>query len=301
MANLEMPFPELEGLSEQERECALQILKEFSVKGKSDKYSNLLYADYNEVPVDIETFLHDKRYLGNALYNAEGKFTLFPYWEEKLKDIFPTNTTTAYNTIVFTGAIGLGKSTIAVICLLYMLYRLLCLKDPYLFYGLQPVDKITVSFLNISIENARGVGGDKFNQMLLASPWFMEHGTISGETNLSYKPKTHIEIVYGSSNNQIIGRAIFCLDGETIISTSEGDAKLKDLEGKSIQVYTINESGEKTLSDPCYVQPTIRTDRAYQIELEDGTVLKCTENHQFMLKDGTYKEAKDLTEQDELW
>ena len=73
------------------------------------------------------------------------------------------------NTLIFTGAIGLGKSTIAVICLLYLLYRLLCLKDPYLFYGLQPIDKITVSFLNITIENAKGVGGDKLNQMIMSS------------------------------------------------------------------------------------------------------------------------------------
>ena len=291
---------ELEGLNEQELKVAQDILKQLA-EGNTQKLHDLAYADYAEIPVDIETFIHEKQYLGNALYDKEGRYTLFPYWEQKLKEIFPTNTTTAYNTIILTGAIGLGKSSISVICLLYMLYRLLCLKDPYVFYGLQPVDKITVSFLNISIENARGVGGDKFNQMILSSPWFMAHGTMTGETNLSYKPKAHIEIVYGSSNNQIMGRAIFCLDGETTISTSEGDAKLKDLQGKQIQVYTINERGEKTLSDPCYVQPTVRTEQAYQIELEDGTILKCTENHQFMLKDGTYREAKYLTEQDELW
>ena len=113
--------------------------------------------------------MHEKRYLGNALYDADGRFTIFPYWEEKLQEIFPTNTTTRYNTIIFTGAIGLGKSTIAVICLLYLLYRLLCLKDPYLYYGMQPIDKLTISFMNITIDNARGVAVDKMNQMILAS------------------------------------------------------------------------------------------------------------------------------------
>ena len=89
--------------------------------------------------------------------------------EEKLKEIFPTNTTTRYNTIILTGAIGLGKSTIAVICLLYLLYRLLCLKDPYLYYGMQPIDKLSISLMNITIENAKGVALDKMNQMILAS------------------------------------------------------------------------------------------------------------------------------------
>jgi len=42
-------------------------------------------------------------------------------------------------------------------------------------------------------------------------------------------------------------------------------------------------------------------DTEYQIELEDGTVIKCTPTHRFMLKDGSYKEAQYLTEDDELF
>lgn len=200
----------LENLTEKEKKLVADILKEISDGGSSSKMNELLYADYDEIPVDISTFLHEKQYLGNALYDPEGRFTLFEYWEETLKDIFPDNLTTKYNTLIFTGAIGLGKSTVAVICLLYLLYRLLCLKDPYLFYGLQPIDKITVSFLNITIENAKGVGGDKLNQMIMSSSWFMSHGEMRGLTNLEYIPNKHIELVFGSSNNQIIGRALFC-------------------------------------------------------------------------------------------
>ena len=199
----------LNNLSEEERKVALSILEEFSKSGESTTFTNLMNDDFDEIPVDIDTFLHDKKYLGNALYDNEGRFTLFPYWEEKLKEIFPTNTTTAFNTIILTGAIGLGKSTLAVICLLYMLYRLLCLKDPYLYYGLQPTDKISISLMNITLENAKGVALDKMNQMLLASEWFMTHGKMSGISNLEYQPDKHIEVVTASSNNQIIGRCLF--------------------------------------------------------------------------------------------
>lgn len=201
--------PDLSNLTEQERAEVLKILKQFSVDGKSNNYDLLMSQDWEEIPVDISTFLHDKRYLGNALYDPEGKFTLFPYWEEKLKEIFPTNITTRYNTLIFTGAIGLGKSTVAVICLLYLLYRLLCLRDPYLYYGLQPIDKISISLMNITIENAKGVALDKMNQMLLSSEWFMQHGKMSGISNLEYIPEKHIELITASSNNQVIGRAIF--------------------------------------------------------------------------------------------
>ena len=199
----------LNGLSPAEKEYALKILQQYADAGSSELFDNLKYADYEEIPVDIITFMHDKRYLGNALYNQEGKFTVFPYWENKLKEIFPSPTDTAYNTIVFTGAIGLGKSTIAVICLLYLLYRLLCLKDPYLYYGLQPIDKITISLMNITLDNAKGVALDKMNQMILSSEWFLAHGEMSGTVNLEYRPQKHIELITASSNNQVIGRAIF--------------------------------------------------------------------------------------------
>ena len=296
-----MSNAKLENLSEQERTAVLEILNQITKTGSSSKWDNILNEDWDEIPVDIHTFLHDKRYLGNALYDNEQRFTIFPYWESKLEEIFPDNISTRYNTIILTGAIGLGKSTIAVICLLYLLYRLLCLKDPYLYYGLQPIDKISVSFMNITLENARGVSGDKMNQMILSSEWFMSHGTMKGTSNLEYVPNKHIEIIYGSSNNQIIGRALFCLDGNTIISTVDGDKQIKDLENTITQVYCIDEFGDVVLSEPCEIKQTAETSDIYEIELEDGTILKCTPNHRFMLKDGSYKEAQCLTEEDELW
>ena len=99
---------------------------------------------------------------------------------------------------------------VAVICVLYMLYRLLCLKDPYAYYGMSPIDKLSISFMNITIENAKGVALDKLNQLILASPWFLNHGQMAGTANLIFRPEKHIEFVCASSNNQIIGRAIFC-------------------------------------------------------------------------------------------
>ncbi len=200
---------EFKSLTTEEQSAVFSVLKEMADNnGKSSTYNNLLYSDYDEMPVDIETFLHDKKYLGNGLYDAEGKFTVYPYWEEVLKDIFPDNIHTKYNTLVLTGAIGLGKSFIAVICLLYMLYRLLCLKDPYLYYGLQPIDKITISLMNITLDNAKGVALDKMNQLLLSSDWFMAHGKMTGTSNLMYVPEKHIELITASSNNQIVGRAV---------------------------------------------------------------------------------------------
>ena len=212
MANADLKDINLDAfsyLSEDEKKLALEILKQYADTGKSELLNNLQYIDYDEIPVDIHTFLHDKKYLGAGLYDSEGRFTLFPFWEEVLGKIFPDNLTTAYNTVVLTGAIGIGKTLIADLIVLYMLYRLLCLKDPYQFFGMQPIDKLTVSFMNITLDNARGVALDKFNQLILSSEWFMSHGEMRGQTHLMYHPEKHIEFVVASSNNQIIGRALF--------------------------------------------------------------------------------------------
>ena len=206
----------LKSLSPEERKAALAMLKEFGEKGYSEAYNDLVYSDYDEIPVDIETFMFDKRYLGNGLVDKEGRITVFPFWVETLKKIFPTNIDTAYNTIIFTGAIGIGKSFIAVICQLYLMYRMLCLKDPYLYYGMQPIDKISFAQINITLEAARGVAWDKMQQLLQSSPWFMSHGKVTGTDNLVWKPTKRpgqigtVELVVGSKNSHIIGRAVFC-------------------------------------------------------------------------------------------
>ena len=120
-------FKELENLSKEEKELALKILSEYSNKGSSDTYTELLISDYEEIPVDIDTFLDDPKYLGKGLTDEEGRKTVFPYWRELLKKVFPDPLLpTQYNTLALTGAIGLGKSFEAVLCCLYELYRMLC-------------------------------------------------------------------------------------------------------------------------------------------------------------------------------
>ena len=102
-------FDELNNLSEEERKIALEILEQFSKQGSSNIFNDLLYEDYNEIPVDIETFLDDNQYLGYAWHDAEGKSKLYPFWRERLRELFPDNLTTSVNTFIESGARGLGN------------------------------------------------------------------------------------------------------------------------------------------------------------------------------------------------
>ena len=226
----------LNNLSEDERKLALSILKEYTEnEGKSKLLLDILYTDFDEIPVDVETFLKDPRYLGKGLINEEGKFTVYPYWVDMLKDIFPNSFDTEYNTLILSGAIGLGKSFIAVICMLYLLYRMLCLKDPYLYYGLQPIDKITFSLMNITMDAAKGVAWSKIQELLQSSPWFMEKGTLSKSlTNPEWQPPKDIELIYGSQSRHVIGRAVFCSFEDEISFIPNQDINKQKEKAKSL-------------------------------------------------------------------
>lgn len=296
----------LNNLSADEKKLALEILKQYSAEGKSDILDELKTSDFEEYPVTINEFLDNDYYLGRGLWatdelTGERTCTVWPYWRKVLNKLFPDNITTAYNTLILTGAIGIGKSFVGVIAMLYMLYRMLCLKDPYGYFGMQPIDKLTFSMLNITLDAAQGVAWDKAQQLIQSSDWFMVHGNLNASrVNPQWQPDKHIELIFGSNNRHIVGRALFCLDGETEILTDTGYKKIKDLQNKSIKVMSIDNNGNKVLSDTCTVLPTVKSDLEYNIELEDGSILKCTPNHKLLLKSGIYKEARFLTDADEL-
>lgn len=67
----------LNNLSEAERKEVLNILGEISITGASSIYTKYLYKDYDEIPVDIDTFLRNPKYLGKGLVNDEGVFTAY--------------------------------------------------------------------------------------------------------------------------------------------------------------------------------------------------------------------------------
>ena len=68
----------LDTLSPAEKELALSILKEYSETGESQKHAELKYADYNEIPVDIITFVdsysNPLRYDKNIYLNGNYTF-----------------------------------------------------------------------------------------------------------------------------------------------------------------------------------------------------------------------------------
>lgn len=212
-------------LSDEEYSVFLDILKETSADGFSKTYQNLRYEDYEEIPVDIKTFICDKDYLG---VSTDGGRLIYPYWMNMFEKIFAPDSTTLE--VILTGAIGIGKSNTAVIGMAYILYKLLCLKNPARYYNLVEGSKIALAIFNIDLQHVEGIGYAKLQGLLKRSPWFIRHGVLRGRTalavtnrvlngdpvtqdqldDLTYEPGKDISILIGSKVSHFTGYDVFC-------------------------------------------------------------------------------------------
>lgn len=221
----------LEGLPEEERKVALEILKQYSEKGRSDIYDSLIYQDYREIPVDIETFLTDDRYLGIPSKTIDGKSKVYPFWMKKLKELYPDNIHTSVNTFIASGARGLGKSETCVNYIMcYELYRDMCLKNPLDYYHLKKTDKVVYALMNIKLALAEEIAIDKFQNTVKQSPWFMQRGYLTGRTTKIWQPNDDymIDIKIGSQSDDLIGLPVrFCFCDEVSFQRNQDIDKQK--------------------------------------------------------------------------
>ena len=168
----------------------------------------LLNDIWDEWPVSIDTFIDDPRYMRTYFYPDGKNCTIYPYWRKQLNLIFKDPY--KYNEIAFTGGIGLGKSEIAKLGVAYLLYRLMCLKNPQLFYQKPSGKPIVFLFFNNTLNLAQEVLLQPFIDMIITSPWFLDHGTVSGRTHSKYTPDKNIELSPGSRDTHALGQDIYC-------------------------------------------------------------------------------------------
>lgn len=192
---------------EEDKRVLMQILRELSETGTSSTYENVWLADYKEIPVSIDTFIESDLYLGRT--NRQGA-AVYPDWRKTLREIFEEDN--KYQEIVLTGATRIGKTSTAITGLAYMLYRLMCLRDPQEFFGKKEISKFSMLFFNVTKDLAAGVAFREFNDTIAESPWFMQHGTLSkSEKNFYYIPEGgKITIDFGSDSSHGLGKQVFC-------------------------------------------------------------------------------------------
>lgn len=276
--------------SVEEQQYLIQILQELSDTGTSPTYDTLWLQDYKELPVDLDTFLCDDRYLG--LTNREGQ-AIYPYWKQSMHDIFDAGN--QYTQCVFTGATRIGKTSTAITCAAYMLYRMMCLRDPQKFFQKKEISQFSVLFFNLTLDLAKSVAFREFNDTLKMSPWFNDHGTFSkSERNFYYIPEGgKIVVEAGSDVAHSLGKQVFCLVGETKISTYYGQFTLEELSHKeNVYVSSYDIEYDKFIYEQCSVRCTKYVNLTFKIHLEcDGAIqiIEGTPDHKLLMSDGEYK------------
>lgn len=153
------------------------------------------YPWFCEKPASIVEFL------GDEYLNIEK--LVRPGLRKALIDIFGNEVNphriSQFEDALFTGAIGIGKTTFASIALPYMAHWVLCLNDPQEYFELLPGSRIAFMQMSTSEKQAKGVVfGDIFAR-IKNSKWFAESYPYDDKfTNIIKFPKS-IEIMPGGS------------------------------------------------------------------------------------------------------
>lgn len=186
-------------LSPDEKDEVLKILNEYSSDGQSKLLEELYNEDFDEIPVDIDTFIESNNYIGEFTGNGT---LIYPYWREQLRRMFSNDD---YQEVALTGSIGVGKSTIACVAMAYLLYKTMCLKDPQKYYRLAAGSTIVFAFFNNTLDLTTSVGYGTIQNICQKSPWFLERGSVSGTKYKEYIPDKLIRFKIGSQASHALG------------------------------------------------------------------------------------------------
>lgn len=147
----------------------------------SDYLGALDEDEFETMPVDVETFVYSKDYLGfpplsenqleivkigSQIYKEHTLIRLFgetegrKKWRQNKKEL-----------IMMLGK-GSGKDALSTIICAYVVYQLLCLKDPAEYYGKPSGDAIDIINVAINADQASNVFFKGFKTRVQKCPWF---------------------------------------------------------------------------------------------------------------------------------
>ena len=138
--------------------------------------------EFEERPVDLKTFVTSPQYLGlpplsDYQYNLIEKSSQI-YKESTLIKLFGEEEghrlhKQTCNEVVAQLGKGSGKDYSSTIAVSYIVYLLLCLKDPAQYYGKPPGDAIDILNIAINAQQANNVFFKGFKTRIEKSPWFV--------------------------------------------------------------------------------------------------------------------------------
>lgn len=176
------------------------------------------HTHYTHRPVSFRTFVTSSEFLDspNILYEE-----VMRCGEEMNNGV--------YQEAVLTGAIGTGKTTLALFSTAYQLYLLSCMKKPHEAFNLDPSSEILFIFQSINANLAKAVDYERFKAMILKSPYFQEHFPFQKDllselrfpNRIIVKPLTGLET--GAIGQNVIGGIIDEMNFMSVVENSKSN------------------------------------------------------------------------------
>jgi len=191
-------------LSPEQRDWFINLFERLS-EGDEAMLEALYAQDYDHIPVSPEVFFTETDYLGHM-----GKDLYRAWWPHVLNICDPQKNVSE---VIFTGAIGFGKSFVANAFLIpYKIYWLSCLRNPARYFGLADNTKIVFGIYAITKDHAEEIGFyDLRDQALDNSPYFRYvFPRVPGEGTLISFDKG-IRVLLGSKELHAIGHNLFAI------------------------------------------------------------------------------------------
>jgi len=181
---------EIDKLSNQEFDSLISLLS------NQDELNKFLSQEYYWLPEPIENWINNKYYCGD-LYDK-----LYDKLKKDLIDIFSGS----YYEIILTGAIGWGKSTLARVMLIRLLYELLCMKNPQKFFGIESGSYIYFAVISVTEKLAIPVLLEQLYYELKTIPFFLDNFKFKVVNNeIRFYDKNVKIIPSGVGNSGVLG------------------------------------------------------------------------------------------------
>ncbi len=93
-----------------------------------------------------------------------------------------------------------------------------------------------------------------------------------------------------------------CFTADTLVAVVDGRGAVPigELVGQVVDVYSMDSMGRSVIRSMSKIRMTRAGAEIVEVALDDETSVRCTPDHPFMLRDGSYVEAKDLRAGDSL-
>lgn len=278
--------------------------------------------DFEEIPVSVEEFVNGEEFLDFAnegLVLSEYQYQLIKvstqiYKKETLFEIYDHERAErrwkeTKNEVIAQWGKGSGKDFASTIAVAYLVYLLLCLKDPAKYYGKPSGDNIDILNVAINADQARRVFFDNFKQRIFKCSWFagkfsVNQGHFAFNKNINvYSGHSEREAFEGYNFLYVVLDEIagFAIDNNTGNANAKTAEAIYDMYSQSVTSRFAEYGKIVLLSFPRYRDDFIQTRYKEAIKVKETVV----QTHRFKidrdLPDGIEGNEFDISwEQDHI-